>query len=172
MKVIFLDIDGVLNSEDWFRQRENKFGKQLSEYELMSHDLCKKNILLLNDITNTTHAKIVISSTWRKLNPLDYLRKLLHNNGVTGEIIDYTPVLSGEYSRGYEIQKWLDTHSNLKIESFVILDDDSLMHPIEYALVRTTWKHGLQFSHVQKCIEILNKKGVIECSMKKQSNFY
>ena len=54
MKVIFLDVDGVLNSE-----------KDLLEAKGKS-ELFDRPLILLKELVESTKAKIVVSSTWRK----------------------------------------------------------------------------------------------------------
>lgn len=53
MKVIFLDVDGVLNSE-----------KDLLEAKGKS-ELFDRPLALLKELVESTKAKIVVSSTWR-----------------------------------------------------------------------------------------------------------
>ena len=54
-KIIFLDIDGVLNSVE-YRKRIQCTGRVEMDPQLLS---------LLADLVNKTGAKLVISSTWR-----------------------------------------------------------------------------------------------------------
>ena len=58
MKIIFLDVDGVLNNINDFKQKKNK--------EELEHGLVlsKPKIKLLHQIQEKTGAKIVLSSTW------------------------------------------------------------------------------------------------------------
>src|SRR5574344_367677 len=63
-KIVFLDIDGVLNSEEWAKKRFNK---------LVSDDICDSDvdsdaINRLIKFLDDTNAKIVLSSSWRSLN--------------------------------------------------------------------------------------------------------
>lgn len=122
MKIIFLDIDGVLNL---MRPEFDEFGQ-------LFHDEFVNN---LKYIIDKTGAKIVISSTWR-FSGLSTMKKMWKKRGLPGEVIDITP---SDYQvfeskkfpvkdlndvlRGHEIQFWLDHYDN--IESYVILDDDT-----------------------------------------------
>jgi hypothetical protein len=123
MKVIFLDIDGVLNwagTED----RINGF-----------IGLCSERIQRLNAITDAhPDAKIVVSSTWRKsffpggYKDFDGLVQLLHDRGVKAEIIDYTPWRFSYQPRGAEIREWIEDwrQENPGQELvYVVLDDDT-----------------------------------------------
>ena len=154
MKVIFLDIDGVLNTEKYIM---DLLHKNLSTQD---SDWCDffdpKCIAKLKEIIDQTGAKIVISSTWRFLG-LDILRKKFEERGVSGEIIDKTPLSRSMRERGYEIQAWLDNHE--EVESYVILDDDVDMLPSQLKnLVVTSWKDGISNENVKQAIKILNDK--------------
>lgn len=121
IKVIFLDIDGVLNF-----QRMSKKDTIGDELEIVS----KKCVGYLNQLVSETDAKIVISSTWRKRGNAP---ELLKSYGVNADIIDVTPVLSGNYIfRGNEIYAWMCANSKLignqhDFKRYIILDDDSDM---------------------------------------------
>ena len=118
MKIIFLDIDGVLNhqgmtDEDW------------TKYGTCGGSIDPQSVKVLNDFTDETGAKIVVSSTWR-LDGLDRVRKALEEAGVMAGIIDITPRFTHPgYVRGNEIKCWLDAKTY--VDSYVIFDDDSDM---------------------------------------------
>lgn len=141
MKVIFLDIDGVLNSELFYRDKHNttkkpKRASTKSREDYQLDNLDPNCISYLNDLIDKTGAKIVISSTWRMGNELDYLTDLLAKRGFKGEVIDYTPILSHKgMVRGNEIHSWIEDNceklcgSRLSADfrEYVIFDDDSDM---------------------------------------------
>lgn len=154
MKVLFLDIDGVLNSHD--------FWKRCKELGVVPDDKVDPlAVERLNRLTDETGAKIVVSSTWRL--PYVWSKKLysligrLQKLGITGEIVGMTPDHCKAYGRGGEIQDWMD-NCQTQIDSFVILDDDDndMDHLMDY-LVQTKMTDGLQDHHVETAIQILNK---------------
>ena len=131
-KLIFLDIDGVLNCELMY---ENCTQQDLYEkYGYPYCDLSKEKINLLNVLIEDTGSKVVLSSTWRKSNPDKSIQPILEKMGFKGEVIGSTPVLGykqdieGSFRgvpRGCEIQSWIDANNfNGK---YIILDDDSDM---------------------------------------------
>jgi len=140
-KVIFLDIDGVLNSQKWHKSeahikihkcmiRRGNLGKL--SYEVFNASMIDPDALkLLQELVDNTNADIVISSTWRKGGRLENIKSLFKGLGFTGNIVGATPVLSEDYCcRGNEIKKWII--DNIKYEDrdkfkYVILDDDSDM---------------------------------------------
>jgi hypothetical protein len=163
MRIIFLDIDGVLNSEE-----DPDFSKELFN----PVDINPKFIKRLNKIIEDTGANVVISSSWRRSDygtglmglTIDELRAGLKGRGFTGQIVSVTPHLYRTFDgkmkdRTDEIQKWLDD-CEYEIESFVILDD---YWPIEFTqkfpdnFVHQVGSLGLQEDQMNKAIEILTK---------------
>lgn len=155
MKIIFLDIDGVLNSKDWFEKN-----KDIKGYR----EINPKKVEFLKEIVDKTNAKIVLSSTWRNIpeHPLFlFLVDVLRDKGL--EIKSFTPKL--EQNRPKEIKTWLEEHKEEEIESFISLDDDFpeedyKKYGIQGCLIETSFYEkdgGLRQEHVKKAIEILNK---------------
>ena len=169
MKIIFLDIDGVLNSYDYMRSLHFNYRclvKQgLKQYPIekdFTEDLYgdlfdHRCVLNLENIILSTNANIVITSTWRKDLKLQGLKNMWQYRNISGKIIDITQYLN--LDRGLEIKDWLD-NTKYDIESFVILDDET-SDIIEYFPNNTiTCKavYGISFQNVKDSIEILNKK--------------
>ena len=170
-KVIFLDVDGVLNSD-----------RTLYEDISLEDDL----ILNLKEIVNKTKAKIILSSSWRlsteaiatlmdKLDKfglvisgmtcdgvdLDWLEK--YEFGATKKYLDTkfdyneNKQIKITHDRGAEIFKWLCYHDDC---AYVILDDeieDIKPYFSESVIVKTSYKKGLTKEDVKKAIQILNK---------------
>lgn len=147
IKVIFLDIDGVLNSRRTERTTKNGF-----TFVGMRH---VKN---LKKIITATEAKVVLSSDWRydrddpKHNS-DFLelRDELRKYGI--EFYGFTPELLSAH-RGAEIDAWLTEHP--EVENFVILDDRSDVEPNKDHWVRTVMSRGLDVKETESAIRILN----------------
>lgn len=137
MKVIFLDVDGVLNSS------QDGFTIKLGT---------SKHLELLKQIVEKTDAKIVLSSSWRISNKTKlFIENKLNEYGMS--IISTTPDLGS--SRGEEIESWLRETTDF-IESFVILDDGPDMEEYTHTrLVQTNRDMGLQETDVIKAINIL-----------------
>ena len=156
MKVIFLDVDGVLNSEHSHSIDKND--------NWMENEVSDNHIQWLKKIVDETGAKIVLSSSWRHYHPkatgsntitdplFKVLDRKLREAGL--EIIDITPDLRGKM-RGLEIDAWLN--SNAEVDKYVIIDDDidftDLQKPY---FVNTTFKYGLTEVLAIKAINILN----------------
>lgn len=157
MKIIFLDIDGVLNS--WST----------------CYKITTEKLKLLNDLIEQTDAKIVISSSWRvgSKDVKDFLDKNFSKNRTfrldnpNQELIDNifyknTIALTDTFgpNRGDEIKRWLDTHSD-EVESYVIFDDDSDMldEQLEH-FVQTDTYYGITDREIHLASLILNKQYV------------
>ena len=170
-KVIFLDVDGVLNSN-----------RTLYEDISLEDDL----ILNLKELVDKTGAKIILSSSWRlsteavsmlmdKLDKfglvisgmtcdgvdLDWLKK--YEFDVTKKYLDTkfdydeNRQIKITHDRGAEIFKWLHDHDDC---AYVILDDeieDIKPYFSESVIVKTSYKTGLTKEDVKKAIQILNK---------------
>ncbi len=142
-KVLFLDIDGVLNSA--FVLQEQRRGDAID----------RGMVERVNRIIQATGCKIVISSTWRLIHPMGELKALLRQHGLIDVIIDKTPyMISEDNNRGDEIETWLKDHPS--VQKFCILDDNSDMSDVINNLVQTTWADGLQDEHVERAIAMLS----------------
>lgn len=118
LKVLFLDIDGVvLSGEDWGIGKGARY-------------LPPAKIALVKEVCDRAGAVIVISSTWRS--DEDLPAQLAHV-GLTCLHPDWRTdqewrapngLLMGEL-RGNQIQRWLDAHP--EVGGYAIVDDDSDM---------------------------------------------
>lgn len=148
IKVIFLDVDSVLNSK--YTQELTKKGAVFIETRLVEK---------LQAIIEETDAEVVLSSDWRyDRNDPRYnsdfleLQELLRQYGI--EFYDYTPE-THPFWRGGEIQEWLDKHP--EVESFVILDDRNDIEPNMDRLVQTLNGEGITDENVAEAIGLLNQ---------------
>lgn len=154
MKVIFLDIDGVLNTADSMYM-DRFIPCEDIDGQIVPDHLSYRSVRILNDIIKETGAKVVISSTWRLGRSVEWLQKLLDRYGFEGEVIGRTGKLWDE-CRGAEIQQWLDVKTDYDIESFIIIDDDSDMAHLLGHLVHTEIMLGLYEKHKKQSIKTLN----------------
>ena len=148
MKIIFLDIDGVLNTHhSMTRGRTSE----------CLHHFQKSCVRELNRLIRLSGAKIVVSSTWRKGKRWPQVIQHIKTEGVIGQVIDRTGV-SDDRIRGHEIAEWLEMPNHPEVESFVILDDDSNMDLLMDRLVLTSMNGGLRRHHVDSALEILERR--------------
>ena len=114
MKVIFLDIDGVMNSTDYIINYalKNNIKGILAEID-------PKTIKMLKFALDVTGAQIVLSSSWRYCHICEELKELFSKYGIN--LNEKTPELH-THKRGLEIKQYLKEHPN--IEQYLILDDE------------------------------------------------
>ncbi len=149
MKVLFLDVDGVLNNDDWCWELFYKYKVQVYRNNI----LYEPSVLQLKRIVNETGCEIVVSSAWRKV-PTAYedLKNTLKRYGIS--VIGETPYVGG--TRGDDIEAWFKENGN--VEAYTILDDDSDMDEHYGHLVQTNYFVGLTKEDADRCIEMLNGK--------------
>lgn len=126
-RVIFLDIDGVLNCR--------------TTHERFAHDtgierrLADRFLGLLERV----RAEVVLSSTWR------FSTKHRAHIEEHFPIADITPQIG---SRGVDIQAWLDAN---EVGQYAIIDDNRDMLPEQHAF-HTDWEIGLTDEIVEAVI--------------------
>lgn len=161
MKVIFFDVDGVLNSnkiaDEWhLKTGKNGWGGFFPEEEKATNENVKwgqDNVNNLKLITETSGAKLVVSSTWRKHFSTKKFKEMFAVYGwIDAPVIDRTP--GGYRIRGMEINTWLN--DNKEVEDYVIIDDyDDFMVAQRPFFVHTDPEVGLSEEDVKKAIKIL-----------------
>jgi len=148
MKILFLDIDGVLNSQNWyksevyeearskFKKREPADGSERTAFELHTCHIDPDALCLLKNCIRDLGLSLVLSSTWRTLpTALDALEQAgLSFIGMTPEM----PEISS--ARGREIQAWLDKNSI--VGDFAILDDNDDLEDLRPHLIQTYFCTG------------------------------
>jgi len=169
MRIIFLDVDGVLNNYN----TKDRCGVYTG-IDSKHVDILNRIYLESNKVDTTV---IVLSSSWRtnvnnNNNFLEeghkYLTDKLEEFNLS--IYDETPVIkrymkNGEIiSRGKEIATWLANNKDKDIKGVLVLDDDMFedfrLFGITKHLVKTSWyskKGGLQEKHIKQALEVLNK---------------
>lgn len=130
-KIIFLDIDGVLNSQLYFKSGRADTG-------LVRDDIDVEAVELLNHLCDATGADIVVTSTWRNSRTVEQLQEIFDKHGFRHKVLDKTKDLRyGKHGdcilRGNEILEWIKSHEDIvqaryhEYQNYVILDDDSDM---------------------------------------------
>lgn len=144
MKVVFLDIDGVLNCH-----------RTCIAFGGIPHTTADGGVQLLDavaigligGIVRSAGAVIVLSSTWRKHS--DWTQ---YGRDLGLPIVDRTPSLAG--IRGAEIQDWLDRHPG--VERYAIIDDDRDMLPEQMPyFVHTSGFDGFSWANALRLADLL-----------------
>ena len=157
-KIIFLDIDGVLNSMELSDKLEER-----DMEPFMGIDVDEDNLEQLRYIVEKTGAQIVLSSSWRhawhEKGPMIRVGRALDQAMASYglKIISKTKHLH-KGNRSLEVKDWM---RGKRIRSFVILDDTDYDWE-EYSLgehwVRTSFMEGgLTRELAGKAVDILNQ---------------
>ena len=116
-------------------------------------DIDLDKVFMLRDVCTFTGAKIVISSSWRRLHDYPLTEEKLVNLGLP--IVGTTPYIKG--NRGEEIREYLQ---NNKVDTFAILDDEIFpdFYELENYLVKTSfYDDGLTYDKVEELVRMLKK---------------
>lgn len=169
MKVLFLDIDGVLNSLEWAVDAGHGFGcppgyRNKCRKERLRW--CPDMVRRLRRIVETTGASIVISSSWRGYgrtgSAVRKWRAMFNvygwrNAPVLGETPDLTVqagLVVAAPKRGSEVAAWIAAHPHV-VEHYVCVDDCDDFLPGQ-PLVQTSMRQGLTDADAEQCIRLLS----------------
>lgn len=152
MKIIFLDIDGVLNSVRYDRIRTINQG-----------NIDETRMPMLKKLVEKTGALIVLSSSWRKhwekdVDKCDDVGRELINTFSKYDLLIYDKtVCTVNNDRAEEIRVWLA--NNDSIEAFVIIDDIAFGwgSDLQDHLIKTNSRigFGLEEKHIQMAVQLL-----------------
>ena len=153
MKIIFLDFDGVMDTE-YYDHILSEAGKPISdEYGLLFDPECVKN---LKYIIDNTDADIVVSSTWKDDMSYKEILDMWKYRGLPGFVTDVTPT-TAQHNRGDEIDAWLkECHEEC---NYVIIDDLDAGNFNEHQIPRLLIVNpifGLDEYTAERAIKILN----------------
>jgi len=154
MKILFLDIDGVLNSHQ-------------VRYRDQSHRRDRGLVVTLNEIIESTGARVVLSSDWRSFYGWRECVRILEAFGFRGEIVDATPeadlpdlgsyedelsVEFCEHLRRLEIEACLRANP---VERYVVLDDLQVFPSDRSFMVCTDGDVGLSSKDAMRAVRAL-----------------
>ena len=153
VKIIALDMDGVINSDElinkWFNDKflqienSNQFNSndyneiRLEVRKQFAEEFCNSTELVfpelaskIVEICNKTDAYILWSSTWRKLekyNNIEVAKDMFNRRGLPGDrLIAYTPQLGmswAGHNRGSEIKMWIKDNDEYNVIKCAVIDD-------------------------------------------------
>lgn len=166
MKLIFLDIDGVLNSNIYMSSNSyfdecNSLGIIPSGANVMmnAHHLHidPSAMKLLNVLVDRSEAKVILSSTWRIKYSLAEMNLMFQKRGAIFQITGVTPAKMSWRPRSMDIAEYL---SSLKKdgevpEAFVILDDIDEFSKLKEHFVQISEDEGLTQEDVTLALNIL-----------------
>lgn len=144
MRVLFLDIDGVLNSTRTC-VAHGGYPHELTHTEAFDWVAIK----LLQRLCDSSGVQVVLSSAWRLTHDYKDVAKAFDL-----PIIDRTPSLLG--CRGDEIQHWLDNH--VEVTNYAILDDDpDMLESQEPHFIHTRGSEGMTWADFSRLCQIFGE---------------
>jgi len=164
-KIMFLDIDGVLNTKWWYTQMDRN-----SPRDQYGYAFDPKAVANLKRIVEETGAGIVISSSWKSFG-FSELEEMWTDRGLPGKLIGVTPnsvsdelLLDADidsielfHIRGEEIKEWLTKHGK-NVSNYAIIDDmDNMLPEQQSHFVHTNPEVGITEEDAEKAIAIINK---------------
>ena len=144
--IVFLDLDGVINSES---------SEELIHDFSIGHTYDPKLCIVLNSLFSEVEVDVVVSSTWRFGRGAYELEKVLETIGVYCNVIGVTP-FNGNFHepRGNEIELWLASHGNPK--NFIIIDDDNDMKEDQLSrFIEVDCSVGFTQSNLERSLTLL-----------------
>lgn len=148
VRVVFQDIDGVLNNFAFLYSGEVHH----PDAKIAESNVATLNTLLERASTPEIPTMLVITSTWRHGKSRVGMQDIFREKGFKGTILDMTPFISKP--RAVEIQQWLN-ETHYEVVSYVILDDDNELGHLNDKLVLVDPKPGLTPENVERALEVL-----------------
>ncbi len=145
VKIIFLDIDGVMNRRE--TAPRNRF---------VGFDPVPVNCL--NEILAATGASIVVTGALGRSMYLDDLKLFFQHSGISGDlIVGVTAFLGG--TRGEDISAWLEEHPDHR-KCYIVIDDAGPedIRPHCSRFIKTNWETGLTPACIPHAVRLLNRK--------------
>ena len=168
-KILFLDFDGVLNTQ-YYQGLLQSYGKKWQDEHGALFD--PNAVKQLKRIIDATNADIVIESSWKYLG-LDAMKELWKVRKLPGRIIDVTPstisdkfLLSSDlenrhssilHYKGIEIASWVSKYEPQDIR-YVIIDDEYVIleSQLPYFILINPYE-GITEEQANQAISILNE---------------
>lgn len=163
-KILFLDFDGVLNTEHYQSLLQYQGKPWQDEYGAFFDPNVVKQ---LRRIIDAIGADIVIESSWKYLG-LDAMKELWKVRNLPGRVVDITPSsVSDEYllknldttmlhCKGMEIASWLTEQANQNIR-YAIIDDEYVILDSQLPhFILTNPYEGITEEQANRAISILN----------------
>lgn len=152
-KHLFLDIDGVLNTDDFLR-KGRAAGAWDADYGYMIDPFHVG--ILKSVIDECKGVQVILSSAWRIIPGVIETSKILRKAGMDRRFcFDGETPANGR--RGQEIKGYLDEHK-IDPADICIIDDDTDIDPLKHRWVRTLPNEGLTPEKAAQVIDMLTGK--------------
>lgn len=157
MKVLFLDIDGVINSERTC-ELHHGYPHSFGDHDMKRFDPVA--IGLIRRVLEETESVVVVSSTWRMHYSCEEI-----SEGLGIPVLDRT--CTGKGLRGEEVKQWLDENTEKhSVTKYAIIDDNSdFLEEQKPFFVQTDYRNGLMYQDFEKLFELLSDEQPIESAL-------
>lgn len=156
-RILFLDVDGVLNN------RKSMIAASEGTHppgEVSHLTMDPVAVALLQEVVSDLNIELVLSSVWRmSMIGVSKTSRVMQWAGWKGRppFIDVTDTIGSH--RGTQIQRWLDSRSDLEDIEYVIVDDDSDMLPSQMnRFVHTSNFYGLTKEKAKEIRDLFTKE--------------
>lgn len=187
MKILFLDIDSVLNHSTYAESIYSGKGNEFAGSELVANDvpLCKDNLKALKYILdNVPNLKIVWSTDWRLCNETIYehwqnprmwleSQDWIKEHVLDDDILKNTPKKmssthyeeirfwfnANEYRKTHADKSWIDG-PYIDVDDFAILDDyasNAMFEHFKEHFFQCWWDCGLKMDIASKVVSYFNR---------------
>jgi hypothetical protein len=146
MKILALDIDGVLNSGKYLKQC------QLEDCEGCLLDKSKLDIIKVVLMKNS-EVRIIMNSSWNSTMDLEAYKHLFLNNDMDFPVDKIIDVTNSNQDKSHALESWLKKNS---VTNFLVIDDDvlfDLSHPYHEYQLKTSYYIGLVPEHEEIILE-------------------
>ncbi len=170
IKVIFLDFDGVLNTEEYQRLLHRQAVPSFDDFGPLFDPETIKNLKKILDAV--PGVRIVINSSW-KLEGLRTMRELWKTRNLPGKVYgvtpDYVPDLLGidldNYEnismlagKGNEVKQWIERNAPAGCKYAIFDDTPDFLPEQEGNLILISPRVGISEEDADRAIAILNEE--------------
>ncbi len=153
--IMFLDIDGVLNTtrsiDLWSTSPGNRDNNYLFD---------DRAIFWINALLERADFNIVIHSTWKNSMNLHQLRDIFFHNNIKSMPVSVTPA---GMERGMSIFHWLLGHKGEQKSPYIVIDDNEadikeILPHKHFVHVKDGWENGFGENEYHKAVESLERQ--------------
>lgn len=148
--LVFLDVDGVLNSQHFMISQQEKLGAAYDCAGPSAIDpACVAWLAAFNSVAK---ADYVLSSSWRHCVSPGQMRRWLLELECPLRFVGKTGY--GRL-RGVEIAEYLHEHGEEPTRPVIVFDDERDLYPVDRRHIRTSPQTGLTCADIHKALKLL-----------------
>lgn len=162
MKILFLDIDGVIVTGNSMENSVERYPNQDTQYLRGVACIDPNLVKTLNRLwDHHPDVKVVLSSNWRYAFRFEEIKRMFEEVKLKGEMIDFTVMKMSRLSRNLEILWWLEEQKEFPNINFAIIDDNNFFSEDKILLDRFVQTEGFEVGisnqDVDELIKLFNE---------------